>query len=288
MSPLRAWLQVRTPVGSFARMRRGWGRGRHAGAAIGALLCSGWPGFAALQTGDTIRYGDDKLTVRLHGATLDDVLTEVATVTGAQLRGRPKDSKPVVAEFDAVPVSEALHRLLGDQNFTLTYGKDGKLGSIRLHGGPADPAAAKGLMAAAPPPPPAAAPGTPSATSIIGQLDEHAPLPISGRLSEILGSNTATFRQLFEVAARNEEAPMRTESMRVILNALEAEPELRNQLVTTIKAVDDATLAQFMRGTTGERAEEMLMHISALARGSELRVKASTVLQQLRTQGPGG
>lgn len=284
MNVTRTWLQVRTAVGSFTPMRRGCGGRRRAGTAIAALLCGGWPAIAALQVGDTIRYGDDKLTVRIHGASLDDVLAEVATVTGAQLRGRPKDVKPVVAEFDAVPVSEALHRLLGDQNFTLTYGKNGKLGSIRLHGGPAAPAPASPHPPGTPAPPP----GAPSATSVIGQLDEHDPLPISGRLSEILGSNTATFRQLFEVAARNDEGPMRTESMRVILNALEAEPDLRNQLVTTIKAVDDATLAQFMRGATGERAEEMLMHISALARGSELRVKASTVLQQLRSQGPGG
>ncbi len=261
--------------------------GRGASIALVALLATAATAAAALQTGDTIRFGDDKLTVRLHGESLDDVLAEIATVTGAQLRGRAKDAKPVIAEFDAVPVSEALHRLLGDQNFTLTYGKDGKLASIRLHGGPAAPPGPTGAVPP-PPPPPGAPPGPASPGAVIGLLDEHAPLPISGRLAEILGTTSATFRQLFEVAARNDESPMRTEAVRVMLNALEAEPDLRTQVVNAVKSVDDATMGTLVRGAAGDRAEELLMHVSALARGSELRVKASTVLQQLRTQTPGG
>ena len=199
-----------------------------------------------------------------------------------RLVGGAKDSKPVIAEFDAIPIAEALHRLLGQQNFTLVYGKSGKLSRIRLAGGPVE---SPPVPARVPPPGPAA-PASP--VSLVGLIESHPPLPVAGRLSQVLGSPTATFRQLFEVATRNEEVPLRNESVRVILNALETETELRSQVITSLKTLDDATAGQLLRGAAGDRAEEVLIHAATLARSTELRVKASSVLQQMRTQTPGG
>ena len=278
------WLRLAGRLGTVSCVGRyGWTRGAvHLLCALSALTspCAQ----AALSPSDIVGYGDDKLTGRLHGTPPDDVLDEIARVAGVRVVGGAKGANPVVAEFDAVPIAEALHRLLGDQNFTLRFDKRGKLSTIRLHGGPL----AANRPTPTPPPAVMPPPSPPSPATLVGLIENHAPLAISGLLSQALGTTSATFRQLFEVATRNEAMPLRSESLRVMMNAIENEPELRTQFTTTLKAIDDATVSQFIRGAAGERAEELMIHAATQARASELRVKASAVLQQLRTQAPGG
>lgn len=262
------------------------GRACHAvGVACGVWALRTGSAWAALPAGDTIRYGADKVTVRLHGAAPADVIAELARLSGAKVMGGVKETKPIIAEFDAVPVDEAMHRLLGTQNFTLVYGKGGKLSSIRLHGGQLiagpPPIPTPGVPAAIPPPP------ANSPAALVALLDGHPPMPITGRLSQVLGTPTASFRQLLDVAIKNEEVPLRTESVRVIVNSLESEPDMRNQVLTALKTIDDSTVGSLIRAAAGDRAEEILIHAATLARASELRVKASAVLQHLRTQTPG-
>src|SRR5437870_9785915 len=47
--------------------------------------------------------------------------------TGAEIRGQPHTPGAVTAAFEAVPFGEALHRLLGDQNFALIFAAGGRL-----------------------------------------------------------------------------------------------------------------------------------------------------------------
>src|SRR5438094_227571 len=80
----------------------------------------------------------------------------------------------VSVEFEAVPLAEALHRLLGDQNFALVYGNEGQLKSVRLLGGPQAAAAPSLALGAAPPPSQSPAPG-----SMMDAVAKHAPIPIA-------------------------------------------------------------------------------------------------------------
>src|SRR5437870_1492301 len=115
------------------------------GLAIGAA--SGW---AADER--VIEYSKDALTVRLAKVPVTDVLAEVSQKTGAEIRGQVRNPTDVTAEFEAVPLPEALHRLLGDQNFALVYGDGGRLKAVRLIGG-ASQGAGPAAAPAAPPPP---------------------------------------------------------------------------------------------------------------------------------------
>jgi hypothetical protein len=49
--------------------------------------------------------------------------------------------------------------------------------------------------------------------------------------------------------------------------------------------MDDGQLGEFVRGMAGERAEEFMMHVATQSHASELRIKASSVLQQIRNAG---
>ena len=123
----------------------------------------------------------------------------------------------------------------------------------------------------------------------ISLLERHPPVAVTGRLAEALGGNTATFRQLFEAAMQQQDAELRTEALHASLGAFDAEPDLRSSVLRALGGVDDATLGQVLRGIAGTRAEEIANQIATQSQAGELRSKALSVLQRLRTIGsPGG
>ena len=83
-----------------------------------------------------VTYRSDQLSVRLEKVPLEDVLAELGRVSGAEIQGAPREPRDITAQFDDVPLPEALFRLIGDQNFMLTYGEGDRLRTIELFGGP--------------------------------------------------------------------------------------------------------------------------------------------------------
>ena len=259
---------------------------RHAAAL---LLAFAWPvGVRAADTADpVVRYHDDLLSVRLEKVPPEDVLDQIARATGAEVRGAPRDLHDVTATFDNVPLPEALHRLLGDQNFMLRYAEPDRLRTIQLFGGVQEareagetsPAAgsARGRS-------PAAGSTMPQSLVIaMAALERHPPVPVSGPLATAIGGDTATFRQLFDAAMHQGDANVRSEAFRVSLNAFETEPELRATVLTALGGTDEAALGQVLRGVAGPRAEELANQIASEAKTAELRTKALSVLHRLRT-----
>jgi len=80
---------------------------------------------------DVVEYRDDALTVHVTRIPVAKALDRVARASGAAIRGRLEDSSDVTASFDAVPMQEALRRLLPKQAFALKYEGD-RLAAIEL------------------------------------------------------------------------------------------------------------------------------------------------------------
>ena len=105
---------------------------------------------AGMSTGQpAITYQEDRLTVQLDAVPLSEVLGTIARVTGAEVRGAEPPDRSVSAVFEALPVDEALRRLLGSQPFTLRYVRE-RLTVIELVG--ADGTGSSPRIALAPPP----------------------------------------------------------------------------------------------------------------------------------------
>jgi hypothetical protein len=259
---------------------------RHAAAFLLAVACAAGV-HAAEPAAPVVRYHDDRLSVRLEKVPLLDVLDEIARATGADVRGTPRDLHDVTATFDDVPLPEALHRLLGDENFMLRYAEPDHLRTIQLFGGvqeaheagEASPAAGSSRARS-----PAAGSEMPQSLAIaMSVLERHPPVPVSGSLASAIGSDTATFRQLFDAAMHQGDANVRNEAFRVSLSAFETEPELRTSVLTALGGTDDAVLGRLLRGVAGTRAEELANQIASEAQTAELRSKALSVLHRLRT-----
>ena len=90
-----------------------------------------------------------------------EVVAAVAVATGAAVHGRVGTDRRLSVEFDALPLNEALPRLLGPESFALRYGADGRLVAIELQGGPV----AEAPGPPTPPDPRAAADAMPASTA---------------------------------------------------------------------------------------------------------------------------
>ena len=273
-------LRVGTHAASLRRMRFPGAIHRTVGGGlVVAVLVAGWNAGADEAPDRVVQYAKDALTVRVTRVPVDEVLAQLGQQTGAEIRGEVRDRREITAEFEDVPLPEALHRLLGEQNFALIYGDGGRLKAVRLMGGPL---AATPPTPVAPTAPPAASPPA-SLPALAALFEAHAPVPVAGRLSEVLGTEMATFSQLGDVALHSDDVLVRTEAIRVGLQAIEAEPEFKAAVISGVTSMGNADLASLVRGLAGAHSDELVLRIITLARATELRAKASSVLQELRT-----
>ncbi len=227
-----------------------------------------------------IEYRDDRLTVRLSGVPLEEVLREVARQAGARVRGQLREPHDVTVAFENVPLSDALHRIIQNQNFTLVYGGDGRLRAVRLLGPPT--AGPQGVTATPAAATPAAGPTTTLAASpanLLMQFSRHAPVPVSGRVADAIGTSHATLEQLMTAAMRNDDPAVRSDALRTFLIAVEAEPALKDGVAATMTGMDDQALLAALQGMAGEHVNEVLAGIATRARTPELRSRAAELLK---------
>jgi len=255
------------------------GRVMAAGIVLAAMLS--WRNARAAEDAPAplIRYSNDALTVRLTGMPNSEILEELARQSGAEIRGQVREPREVTADFESVPLPEALARLLGEQNFALVYGKGGRLKAVRLLG--ADQVAAGAPTTTTLP----AAPGPPFPGSLPELIDRHPPVPVTGQLADALGAQSATLRQLLDLSLHHGDAAVRAEAVRTGLATVEAEPELRSAVIGELNNADNAFLGTLLRASASAQAEDVAMQVLRDSRAAEIRVKALSVLQRLRAGG---
>ena len=231
-----------------------------------------------------IRYENDALTVRLAKVPITDVLNELERQTGASVRGSLLDPREVTAEFRDVPLSQALARLLGDQNFALVYGEGGRLRTLTLlPGGQATPARPVSVS------PPTTVPPAVNLITLeefVQLIDAQPPVRCDGALADALGPQ-ATYRQLLEAALSHSDAGVRMQAIGVAIRSIEGQPELRAKLVAAASGVEADHLSQLIENAAGNRAQEFASNVTAQTRATEVRAKFSTALHHLRRRGAG-
>ncbi len=225
-----------------------------------------------------VRYADDRVTATFDAVPLDAVLAALAAASGAAIRGAVVAPRDVTAELDRVPLSEALHRLLGEQNFTVSYGAGDRVKAIVLLGGPEAPPPVPGTAVAQ------AAPAAPPAfpLRLSRALRRHRPVAVPEPLAEAMGAEQATFPELLEVATGDDDGVRRAQATQVVLSALEKESGIRRSFLRTLHRLDDAGLAGIMSGTSGPGFQQILEYLAAHSREPSLQKKATVVLEQLR------
>jgi hypothetical protein len=226
-----------------------------------------------------VAYQDGRLTARLDGEDLTEVLGEVARQAGLEVRGTPTDPQPLRLQLDAVPLADALPRLLAGQSFLVTWG-GGRIKGVRLLGG-AHPTT---LLATGESP--ASAPIEEGETGSLAA--SHRPVVIGGRLARAVGAEETNFSEIMGVAMQNPDPRVRADALRVGLRIVDAEPELRSDLLQALDGLDDAHVAAWLTKVAGSYAGEVARRAARTSRSGSLRLRAEAVERVLRTTSAGG
>jgi hypothetical protein len=145
---------------------------------------------------------------------------------------------------------------------------------VKLFGGP---------VGDSPRPPPAPTPpASSSPVDLQALIVEHPPIPVVGTLAAAAGGTKATLLQLLDIGIHSEDPMVRAQAVRIVVWTLEADPAMRSALIGQLSAMDDGALSNFLRGAAGDHAEEFTLQVLTQAQATEIRTKATSVLQRLR------
>jgi hypothetical protein len=80
----------------------------------------------------TVTYAEGKVSADFQGVPLDEAIAALARETGVEFRGELLDSHEVNVRFEGAGFRDVLDRLLGEQNFTITYDANGRPRRVAL------------------------------------------------------------------------------------------------------------------------------------------------------------
>jgi hypothetical protein len=222
----------------------------------------------ARNDGPDIRYVEDRVSLRVTNVPVAQVLEEIGRQAGALIRGRVNGNQELSAEFEGVPLPEALHRILGTQNFVVIYDEQRHPRLVNL----VSDGESEALVAR-----PAASPD-----AAMRLLAGQAGVGLGPELAGALGAQTLPLRQLIDRGLGHEAKEIRSQAVRTALETIEADAELRAAVLGSLPALSNAALAELVRRLSHGHDEEALFYVATQTRAAELRNRAVTLLQQLQ------
>jgi hypothetical protein len=219
---------------------------------------------------------DGRVSARLEDADANEVLAAVAAQGGLEIRGALRTAAPVSIQLDAVPLADALPRLLAGQSFLLTYA-GGRLKGVLLVNG-------SEVGAAGQPPSAAVEPALPPDSGEAALAASHREVAIGGRLARAVGADHTSFSQILGVAMHGADPRVRADALRVGLRILDDEPALRDSVLLALDGVDDAWLAAWLTRIAGEHAPELARRAARTTRIDSLRLRAEAVGREFAAQ----
>jgi len=176
--------------------------------------------------------------------------------------------------LEAVPLVDALPRLLQGQSFVLTYDRAGGLKGVRFLGSSTAPWWV---------PVPETTASTPKVEQSGSLAASHRPVQVRGLLASALGAEVTDFATIIGAALQSGDARLRADALRVGLRVLDGEPELRADVLRTLDGLDDAFLASWLTRVARDHAEEVARRTARMARSRPLRRRAASVARLLRS-----
>ena len=244
---------------------------------------------AAREPTCVVAYDDDRLTVHADRVPLADVVREIGRQSGAEIVGEVRKPRDVTRQFDRVPLVDALARLLGEQNFTLRYGSEGKLRKISLLGEPLAAAAQTTAADASNPDKPAS-----------GRRHRHhhdvrssrETLPDGQVLVSVAGADTGgatnprdASNGLPEDPARHGGSSQQGATMEEQWPAPdELDRKLRRGFLDLLGQMDEGALAAYFETPEGQKARTVLEDFAANHPSGHSNQKANDILNRA----PGG
>jgi len=246
---------------------------------------------ASVLAAPTVEYRDDRLTAHMEKVPVAECVKALEVATGADIRGKIPSEGEVSIELDKVPLHEALGRIFGERNFSITYRGDGAPATIELLGGPlaaaTKPAAAPAQAAPAEAPSGTAWPADEAERQAVltlqGFLERNPSIDLPPNLARTLGTKSMTFRDLAKTAVTSDDRGVRSRAWRLSVRTMREDPAVWDAFRTVITTAPEEPMRDFVRHQLGPRAEELTRELMARS-DPEIRGSARVILQQLRAQ----
>jgi len=234
-----------------------------------------------------LEYRDDRLTVDVQGIPVEDLVTELGRRSGAKIRGHICKPRDLSLSFDEVPLSDALERLLGAQNFTLRYGPRNRLVAVELLGepGPLTSSAASGTDPTSPGSALSRAPGAGVSGSGVPAGGQGARTPgLSVSVLSATSSNGqagAPGSSVMLGGGAQTTAQGQSSNDNQQMNDADLQQRMRRSLLNSLNSMDDASLAAFMDTPEGRRVEALVQYYADHHLGSYRQQQAAGIIDRI-------
>jgi len=263
---------------------------------VAATVLSVGP-LAAGESTCVVAYDDDRLTVHAEGMPLTDVVREIGRQSGADIVGAVRKPRDVSQDVDRVPLVDALVRLLGEQNFTLRYGPEGKLRTIDLLGEPL-------ALAAHNEPADAGNAGSPASARRgrhHGARSSRVTLPDGQVVVTVAGTATGGATSGRDEGSGSPDSPdalallgglsqqgtttAQDQSNQNDQTGADFERKLRRQFLNDLSQMDDAALAEYLATPEGQHVAALLRYYAAHHPSSTSNQTANGILDRVPDRG---
>jgi len=264
-----------------------------AALVVAATVLSAGP-LAAGEPTCVVAYDDDRLTVHAEGVPLTDVVQEISRQSGADIVGAVRKPRDVSQDVDRVPLVDALVRLLGEQNFTLRYGPEGKLRTIDLLGEPLALAAHNVRADAGN----AGSPASARQGRHHGARSSRVTLPDGQVVVTVAGTATGGATSGRDEGSGSPDAPAllgglsqqgtttaQDQSNQDDQMSADLERKLRRQFLNDLSQMNDAALAEYLATPEGQHIAALLQYYAAHHPSSTSNQTANGILDRVPDRG---
>jgi len=264
-----------------------------AALVVAATVLSAGP-LAAGEPTCVVAYDDDRLTVHAEGVPLTEVVREIGRQSGAEIVGEVRKRRDLSQDLDREPLVDALVRLLGEQNFTLRYGPEGKLRTIDLLGEPLA-LAAQSVRADA------NNEGRPASARRgrhHGVRSSRVTLPDGQVVVTVAGTATGGATSGRDETSGSPDAPAllgglsqqgtttaQDQSNQNDQTGADFERKLRRQFLNDLSQMDDAALADYLATPEGQHVAALLRYYAAHHPSSTSNQTANGILDRVPDRG---
>jgi hypothetical protein len=214
--------------------------------------------------------------LRAARATVSEALGALATGTGVAVRGAPARDGVLDLEVSVPSFDQMVRRLVGDQNFTVTYGKAGEPRVLTLLGAPSVPQPSPERFTT-----PAAA-GDAAPMASLRALASEETARVGRRLGSALGTATPNLYQLARAAWMLPDVQAREAAVDTLARSIEERPLVAALAIAALGSFDDATLATGLRRIAGRRAARTADRLARRSQLPAFRARAAQIARTLR------
>jgi hypothetical protein len=240
---------------------------RVAGPLLVALALLGTIVAPGVASPPAVTWDDGTISATFEGVPADEALAAVARAIGVEVRGELHERSDIHARFDRVRFADVLDRLVGEQNFTITYDAAGRPRRVELLGMPEAPESS---------------PVRGSPEGFGNLVTAHGEVSLPPVLADALGRPRADLPWVLRRSARHPDPAIAAAAVALFVRTVEAEPRLHDAFLRT----DDARVTRVLRIWFGRGTEQLLGAFVAETRDPLLRTKARRLEQQLRVGPP--